>query len=74
MAYTCTTCGAIAESPGHLCSPCDNSQPCNLCGKPEDGARHLCRDQVPSMQFTCSSCGRVAEREGLLCNPVPIQS
>jgi len=72
MAYTCTTCGAIAETPGHLCSPCDDRSPCHYCGAQEAGARHICRDKLVAMQFYCTSCGRVAEKNSLLCNPLPI--
>lgn len=72
MAYTCTTCGAVAETPGHLCSPCDESSPCNSCGAQEADSRHSCRDKPVAMQFYCTSCGRVAEESSFLCNPSPI--
>jgi len=72
MAYTCTTCGAAAETPGHLCSPCDTTSSCGFCGTSEAGARHVCRDKLVAMQFFCSTCGRVAEEENFLCNPSPI--
>lgn len=72
MAYTCTTCGAVADTPGHLCSPCDDTSTCNFCGTPKVDARHVCRDKLAAMRFTCTACGRVAEEKNHLCNPVPI--
>jgi hypothetical protein len=72
MAYTCTTCGASAETPGHLCSPCDETSSCNFCGKSKAEARHICRDKLVALQFFCTTCGRVAEKENFLCKPSPI--
>jgi len=72
MAYICTTCGATTETPGHLCSPCDTTLPCNFCGAPEAGARHMCREKLTAVQYFCTSCGRVAEERSFLCNPAPV--
>ena len=33
MAYTCKTCGAVAEEPGHLCAPLTETTACPYCGK-----------------------------------------
>jgi len=72
MPYTCTTCGAVAETPGHLCSPCDDALPCYSCGPSEASARHVCREQRVAVQFFCTTCGRVAEEKSFLCAPSPI--
>lgn len=72
MAYTCTSCGAVADTPGHLCSPCDDRSPCGSCGTREAGGRHVCRDKPVAMRFYCTSCGREAAENRLLCNPAPI--
>lgn len=72
MAHTCTTCGAVADSPGHLCAPCDDASSCSFCGTPEVDTRHVCRDKLLAMKFVCGGCGRVAMEENHLCKPTPI--
>ncbi len=69
MAHTCKTCGAVADSPGHLCSPCDNTATCSFCGTPEIDIRHICRDKLTKMRFVCEECGRVGMEKTHLCKP-----
>ena len=72
MAHTCKTCGAVADTPGHLCDPCDDTAACSFCGKPETDAKHMCQDKLAEMQFVCGGCGRVAMEENHLCQPEAI--
>ncbi len=72
MAYTCKNCGAVANAPGHLCSPCDDKEKCSFCGDPQVDARHICKDKLSAMKFSCDGCGRVAMEESHLCKPSPI--
>ena len=71
MAYTCKSCGAVANEPGHLCDPCGDEQNCSFCGTPKVDHTHICKDKLAAMKFVCG-CGRVAMEEGHLCNPSPI--
>jgi len=71
MAYTCLTCGMTAETPGHLCSPCDQTSSCGFCGAEKAGDRHVCRDNLETLHFFCTTCGRVANKQDFLCNPSP---
>ncbi len=73
MAHTCTTCGAVADSPGHLCNPCDDETSCSFCGAPEVDSKHVCSDKLSAMQYVCGGCGRVAVEEDNLCEPQPIK-
>ncbi len=73
MAYTCKTCGAVADSPGHLCNPCDDKTKCSFCGAPAADARHVCKDKIAAMKFVCGGCGRVAMEAAHLCKPNPIR-
>jgi hypothetical protein len=73
MAYTCETCGAIAEDPGHLCNPCGDATECSFCGTPQAEAIHMCKDKLAAMKYVCGGCGRVATEEGHLCEPSPIE-
>lgn len=72
MNYVCTTCGKVAESPGHLCSPCDEASSCCACGVSAASERHSCQNEPIKAQFICADCGMVSERQGQLCNPEPI--
>jgi hypothetical protein len=72
MAYTCKTCGAISDSPGHLCNPCDDKQVCSFCGTPDTDATHMCKGKLEKMKYVCGGCGRVAMNEKHLCQPSPI--
>ncbi len=71
MNHVCTTCGKIAESPGHLCSPCDETSVCGICGIPATSARHVCQNETTTARFVCGDCGMVSENRGQLCNPEP---
>jgi hypothetical protein len=72
MAHTCKTCGAVANDPGHLCSPCGDTTKCSFCGAPHTDTTHICKDKLAAMKFVCGGCGRVAMEEGHLCKPAPI--
>lgn len=72
MAYTCKTCGAVAEEPGHLCNPCGDPQTCSFCGAPQVDAHHMCKDKLANMKYVCEGCGRVAMEAEHLCNAKPI--
>jgi len=72
MAHTCKTCGAVADDPGHLCSPCGDATKCSFCGTPNADTTHMCKDKLATMKFVCNGCGRVAMEEGHLCKPSPI--
>ncbi|WP_028317628.1 hypothetical protein [Desulfobulbus elongatus] len=74
MAFVCTTCGAAAETPGHLCSPCDTAASGTFCDIAGNGTRHACRDKTATVQFYCTTCGQVAEEKRYLCNPEPIDN
>jgi hypothetical protein len=72
MAYTCKNCGAVADSPGHLCNPCGDKSKCSFCGDPNTEPTHICKDKLAAMKYVCGGCGRVAMEEGHLCKPSPI--
>lgn len=72
MSYTCNTCGALSEAPGHLCSPCDDESECSFCGTPEVDSKHVCKDKLSEMKYVCGGCGRVAVEENNLCKPQAI--
>jgi hypothetical protein len=60
MAYTCKSCGAVADAPGHLCNPCGDKAKCSFCGEPATEPTHVCKDKLAAMKFVCGGCGRVA--------------
>lgn len=72
MPYTCKNCGAVADSPGHLCNPCDDKSQCSFCGATQVGATHVCKEKLVSMKYVCGGCGRVATDQKHLCQPAPI--
>ncbi|MDR2551469.1 MAG: hypothetical protein LBD10_14860 [Desulfobulbus sp.] len=72
MTFVCTTCGATAESPGHLCSPHDSTTASTSGGVRDAGARHACRDRGDTLRYYCTTCGQVTEEKRNLCAPEPI--
>lgn len=72
MAYTCKQCGAVANSPGHLCNPCGDHRNCTFCGEPEVNNAHMCKGKLSAMNYVCDGCGRVAMEGEHLCKPSPI--
>lgn len=74
--YSCKTCGKIATSRGHLCTPIQQEEKvvCGHCGDVESDLRHVCESKVSNFKFSCGTCGRVAVTETDLCSPVKIQS
>ena len=72
MSYTCKTCSAIAEDPGHLCNPCGDKQQGSFCGDTAVDTAHMCKDKLEAMKFVCDSCGRLAMEMGHLCFPSDI--
>ena len=67
--YTCQTCGAVAEGPGHLCNPAEETGTCGYCGKEEPHVKHYCKGKMEDLKYVCSQCGRLAPSEDLLCKP-----
>ena len=61
MAYTCKSCGAIADSPGHLCNPCGDKEKCSFCGTAEVDPKHICKDKLAEMKYVCDGCGHGRE-------------
>ncbi len=72
MAYSCKTCGAVADAAGDLCSPCDKTLFFNCCDLPKIDNRYPCQDTLDTMEFTCTACGRIAKEKSHLCNPAPV--
>jgi hypothetical protein len=72
MPYTCKSCGAVADAPGHLCNPCGDKSKCSFCGEPATEPTHVCKDKLAAMKYVCGGCGRVAMEEKHLCKPSPI--
>jgi predicted RNA-binding Zn-ribbon protein involved in translation (DUF1610 family) len=72
MAYSCSTCGAVADAPGHLCNPTEDTANCGFCGTPEVDTKHICRDKLIAMKYVCDNCGRVAMESAHLCKPTAI--
>ncbi len=73
MAHTCSTCGAMADDPGHLCNPTVSAISCSFCNTPDVGINHLCKEKLAAMKYSCESCGRVAEDAAGICRPVEIR-
>ena len=74
MSYTCKTCGAVAEEPGHLCAPSVETTACPYCGKNEPHVKHYCKGKMEDLQYVCEGCGRLATSADLLCKPVKVPS
>jgi len=70
--YTCKTCGALAEEPGHLCAPAEEMGTCAYCGKNTPHVKHYCKGKMEDLKFVCEQCGRLAPTEELLCKPTKV--
>jgi DNA-directed RNA polymerase subunit RPC12/RpoP len=72
--YTCQTCGAIAEEPGHLCNPGGEAMTCKYCGKKGPFVKHYCKGKLEDIRYVCEQCGRLATSADLLCKPTSVPS
>ena len=58
--YTCKTCGALADEPGHLCNPCGDETKCDFCGTCVGVCPENCielRETVLSIDYdSCTIC------------------
>jgi DNA-directed RNA polymerase subunit RPC12/RpoP len=70
--YTCQTCGALAEEPGHLCNPGGEAMTCAYCGKKGPFAQHYCKGKLEDINYVCENCGRLATSADLLCKPTSV--
>jgi rubrerythrin len=70
--YTCQTCGALAEEPGHLCNPNMEPMTCAFCGATAPHTKHYCKGKLEDIKFVCNKCGRLAISEDLLCEPTKV--
>ena len=57
MAYTCKTCGAVAEEPGHLCAPSTEPTACAFCGEKSPHVKHYCKGKMEDIKYVCRSAG-----------------
>ena len=73
MAYTCRTCGAEADKPGHLCNPSEENLDCKFCGETNVPASHVCKDKLASMHYSCDTCGRLSTDAAHLCSHTEIK-
>jgi len=67
--YTCATCGALAEEPGHLCNPAGEPMTCAYCGEKAAHAKHFCKGKLEDIKYVCDQCGRLSTSADLLCKP-----
>lgn len=67
--FTCATCGALAEEPGHLCNPSGEPMTCAYCGEKGAHAKHYCKGKLEDIKYVCDQCGRLATSADLLCKP-----
>jgi hypothetical protein len=74
MAHTCKSCGAVAEDPGHLCAPSEETTTCSYCGKQSPHVKHYCKGKMEDLKYVCEGCGRLATSPDLVCKPskVPV--
>jgi predicted RNA-binding Zn-ribbon protein involved in translation (DUF1610 family) len=72
--YVCDTCGKIAKSRSHLCSPAkaEETYVCQFCGISTGDQRHVCAPMVVEMKYACKNCGRVTPFRGAVCQPKEI--
>jgi predicted RNA-binding Zn-ribbon protein involved in translation (DUF1610 family) len=75
VAYTCKTCGRVAKTRSHLCSPekTDELYICAYCGRSSGDPYHVCAPMVGEMRYVCKNCGRVTPFRGAVCQPKPIR-
>ena len=64
MAYTCKTCGAVAEDPGHLCAPYDRRHDLRLLRENAPHVKHYCKGKMEDLKYVCEQCGRLATSDG----------
>ena len=57
MAYTCKSCGAVANEPGHLCNPCGDEKNCSFCGSPSVDQTHICKDKLAALSEILDQTG-----------------
>jgi hypothetical protein len=69
---TCQTCGALAEEPGHLCSPSQEKTVCPYCGQTASHVKHYCQGKLDSLKYVCEKCGRLAPALETLCQPAAV--
>jgi DNA-directed RNA polymerase subunit RPC12/RpoP len=72
--YTCATCGALAEEPGHLCNPAGEPMTCAYCGEKGVHAKHYCKGKLEDIKYVCDQCGRLATSADLLCKPKSVSA
>ena len=73
--YSCSTCGKVAKTRSHLCSPVKAEQVyvCGFCGASTGDPRHVCAPMVAEMKYACKQCGRVTPFRGAVCQPRAIR-
>ena len=69
--YTCRTCGKVAKTRAHLCSPAKAPQlyVCAYCGRSSGDPYHVCKPMAAEMKYVCTNCGRVTPYRGAVCQP-----
>ena len=72
--YTCATCGALAEEPGHLCNPAGEAATCGYCGEKGADTKHFCKGKLEDIKYVCDQCGRLATSADMLCKPKDVPS
>ncbi|MBI4642808.1 MAG: hypothetical protein HY790_07635 [Deltaproteobacteria bacterium] len=70
--YTCQTCGALAEEPGHLCNPAGEPMTCAYCGEKSSHVKHYCKGKLEDIKYVCEQCGRLSTSADLLCKPTNV--
>jgi len=68
--YVCSTCGALAEEPGHLCNPQGEKAACSYCAQEvSPHEKHFCKGKLEDIKYVCEGCGRLATKADFLCKP-----
>lgn len=73
MSYKCKTCGATAETPGHLCNPYGSETTCSFCGEENTDTKHMCKGKLAAMKYACEDCGRLTIGKDCVCKPTEIK-